>query len=176
MTTTATATAAELLAHAAEAEHNAAAQDAEAAPVAPQEAPEQQTAQERPAVDHSKCEHRKSLTADHAPACPAYADGLTAEHCTCHLSDAECERTTTPAPADPATLTAARLLEGLTVTRGTRPAVLNVTGHAVRPDGTVVLALAHLNGAAFTAPLDDTALTAADRATFAQRVKAHQPA
>jgi hypothetical protein len=50
-------------------------------------------------TDHRRCEHRKSLTHDHAPTCPVYADGLTAEHCACHHSDARCEeqqRTATP--------------------------------------------------------------------------------
>lgn len=43
------------------------------------------------AVNHSKCEHRKTLSADHATNCPVYADGALNSECTCHFSDAVCE-------------------------------------------------------------------------------------
>lgn len=42
-------------------------------------------------VDHRRCEHRKSLSIDHARECPVYTDGMLNESCTCHYSDAMCE-------------------------------------------------------------------------------------
>lgn len=42
-------------------------------------------------TDHRRCEHRKTLPADHAHTCPVYDDGATAERCNCHYSDARCE-------------------------------------------------------------------------------------
>lgn len=81
---------------------------------------------------------------------------------------------TTPATdrSAPAALIAARLLDGLTVTHQDRPGTHRVTGHTITPAGTITLIFAD----GTTAPLAATAVTAADRATFADRVKAHQTA
>ncbi|MFH8483025.1 hypothetical protein [Streptomyces sp. NPDC018055] len=49
---------------------------------------------------HSRCEHRKSLTADHATDCPVYDEGLTNDMCECHYSDARCTELDTPAPVE----------------------------------------------------------------------------
>jgi hypothetical protein len=43
------------------------------------------------AVDHKRCEHRKSVAVDHATDCPVYADGALNSACVCHYSDARCE-------------------------------------------------------------------------------------
>jgi hypothetical protein len=42
-------------------------------------------------TDHRRCEHRKSVAADHAPTCPVYDEGALNDACTCHYSDALCE-------------------------------------------------------------------------------------
>lgn len=41
--------------------------------------------------DHRRCEHRKSIAADHALTCPVYDEGATNDQCACHYSDARCE-------------------------------------------------------------------------------------
>ena len=45
---------------------------------------------------HRKCEHRKTLSADHAADCPVYADGMINSYCTCHYSDARCDELDAP--------------------------------------------------------------------------------
>jgi hypothetical protein len=67
------------------------------APQEPAQGP--QEAREVLFTDHHRCEHRKTASADHAPTCPVYDEGATAERCTCHYSDALCEeRQTTATP------------------------------------------------------------------------------
>jgi hypothetical protein len=67
----------------------------EAAPVEPTPAPV--------ADAHRKCEHRKTLTWDHAQDCPVFTSGAEGRACTCHYSDARCDELDAPAPVEPTT-------------------------------------------------------------------------
>lgn len=77
-----------------------------------------------------------------------------------------------PPAADPAALTAARLLQGLTAITTRTPGTHRVNGMHVDPDGRVMLTLTPVDGDPFTAPLAETAVTSTDRATYADRVNA----
>ncbi|MEU6362173.1 hypothetical protein [Streptomyces albidoflavus] len=119
----------------------------------PQEAEEAQEAptEKRPAVDHSRCAHHWNDRTD--------------------LAAAQCEKDNPLPDVNPAALTAARILEGLTVHHRRRASV-KVTGHGVRLDGTVTLTLTLPDGVDYHAPLTEAIVTDADRTEYAARLKA----